>query len=150
VSQPIIIFGPDKIIRYVIMWDGSVPIRVQDDERYEKYDGPVGVGWKWEVDRAVDLNGGAIPGQCVGQPIAYGRLSGIVYDFLEAGDVLPIHTHGPTDVHITIVARGSFLCHGDRGDLTLSTGDVVDWEPGEMHGFKATEANSRLINIIKA
>jgi hypothetical protein len=149
VSQQLVIFGPDKIIRYVIMWDGSVPIRVEGDEQYVKYDGPAGVGWRWEMDTAVNPNGGAIPGLCVGQPLAHGKLSGIVYDFREVGDVLPIHTHGPSDVHITIVARGAFLCHGDRGYLTLSTGDVVDWEPGEMHGFKATEANSRLINIIK-
>jgi len=149
-TRKVIIFGPDQIIRYVIMWDGSVPIDLAPDEQSAVYDGPVSVGWRWEQDRAVNpIVQAPIKGHCVGSPLAFGKLSGVIYDFREVGDVLPLHTHGPTDVHISIVARGSFHCHGDRGDLTLSSGDVLDWRPGEHHGFKALEAGSRLVNIIK-
>lgn len=81
--------------------------------------------------------------------INYGKLSGTVYDFKEVGDVLPMHTHGAEDVHITIIARGSFRAHGNGWERILKLGDVVDWKPGQSHELIALEPNSRFVNIIK-
>lgn len=149
-SEQVVILGPDNVIRYVIMWDGSVPIELKAGERSVAYQGPASVGWRWDHDRAVNPIGSVgTKGHCVGAPLATGNLSGTIYDFREVGDVLPLHTHGDKDVHISIVARGTLLCHGDRGDQVVAAGEVIDWKPGEHHGFKALEPNSRLVNIIK-
>jgi quercetin dioxygenase-like cupin family protein len=83
------------------------------------------------------------------RPITYGKLTGTIYDFPEVGDELPRHTHGQHDVHISIVARGRLLAFGDGWEREVSAGAVMDWEPGVYHGFRAIEANSRLVNIIK-
>lgn len=144
-----VIFGPDMIVRCVTMWDGSVPLALAEDETAVAYDGDVSVGWTWAGDYALHPTMGKIAGYCTNAPFVYGKLKGTVYDFAEPGHILPLHTHTDADVHISIVSRGSFLCHGDRGDMTISAGDVIDWEPGEQHGFRALEANSRLVNIIK-
>lgn len=78
-----------------------------------------------------------------------GKLTGVVYDFDDVGDVLPMHNHGETDIHITIVARGSFHAHGPGWQRDISGGDVLDWKIGEFHEFIATAPNSRLVNIHK-
>jgi quercetin dioxygenase-like cupin family protein len=83
-------------------------------------------------------------------PITFGKLNGTRYDFPLAGDVLPMHTHGENDTHISIVSKGSFKAHGDGWDLTLVAGNVVDWPPHQAHEFVALEPNSRLVNIVKA
>jgi hypothetical protein len=41
--------------------------------------------------------------------INYCKLNGVIYDFPQKGDTLPMHSHGEADVHITVVAKGSFL-----------------------------------------
>ena len=81
--------------------------------------------------------------------ISYGKLSGTIYDFPEANDILPMHTHLENTVHITIVARGSFRSHGDGFDITVKAGDVLDWPVNQNHEFIALEPNSRIVNIIK-
>jgi len=78
-----------------------------------------------------------------------GALRGTIYDFEEIGDELPLHTHADLDVHISIVGRGKFLIFGNGWEQEAGTGAVMDWEPGNYHGFKALEPNSRLINILK-
>jgi quercetin dioxygenase-like cupin family protein len=82
-------------------------------------------------------------------PIKYGVINGTVYDFLEVDDVLPMHTHTETDVHISIVAKGSFRAHGDGWERILECGNVIDWPAYYPHEFIALEPNSRLVNIIK-
>lgn len=82
-------------------------------------------------------------------PIAYGKLIGVIYDFDRVGDELQRHTHTPSDVHISIVARGSFKMFGDGWEQIVSAGAVIDWDPGVYHGFVAVEDNSRLVNIVK-
>lgn len=82
-------------------------------------------------------------------PLTMGDLTGTIYDFEVAGDELERHTHTAKDVHISIVARGSFNCVGDGWTKTLKTGAIVDWKPGVYHAFIALEANSRLVNIVK-
>jgi len=83
------------------------------------------------------------------KPFSFGKLNGTAYDFLVAGDVLPMHQHTENDVHISIVARGSFKARGYTWELTVKAGDVLDWKPNDPHEFIALEDNSRLVNIIK-
>ena len=78
-----------------------------------------------------------------------GKLTGAIYDFPDAGDVLPMHAHTETDVHISIVAKGSFLAHGAGWQREVKAGDVLDWRPNEEHEFTSLEASSRLVNIVK-
>ena len=79
-----------------------------------------------------------------------GILSGVVYTFEHVGDILEMHTHGPLDVHITIVARGRVRVHGpEYGDKEYSAGAVIDWDVGIAHEFIGLEDNSRIVNIIK-
>ena len=78
-----------------------------------------------------------------------GKLRGAIYDFLATDDVLLMHSHGDADVHITVVARGSFKAHGNGWERVLKAGDVVDWKPNDPHEFVALEDNSRIVNIIK-
>lgn len=83
------------------------------------------------------------------KPISFGRLSGSIYDAPETHDILPMHTHGEGDVHITIVARGSFTVRGDGWEMVAKSGDVIDWKVGQAHELIALEPNSRFVNIIK-
>ena len=73
----------------------------------------------------------------------------MIYDFPEINDILPMHTHGDADVHITVVAKGSFRAHGDGWDITVVAGNVLDWQPNQPHEFIALEDNSRIVNIVK-
>lgn len=86
------------------------------------------------------------------KPLALGRLTGTIYDFENAGDILPLHVHGVDDIHITIVARGSFKVFGpdDTWSMEATCGTVLDWEVGQYHGFIALEPNSRLVNVVKS
>jgi len=82
-------------------------------------------------------------------PFVFGDLRGAIYDYPEAGDILPMHTHTEDNVHISIVARGSFKISGEQWEMIGKTGDVIDWRPYQAHEFIALEDNSRLINIVK-
>ncbi len=79
----------------------------------------------------------------------FGKLTGTIFDFPEVDDVLPMHDHDESTVHITIVARGSFKAHGDGWEMTAKAGDVIDWKVGQRHELIALEPNSRFINIVK-
>ena len=83
------------------------------------------------------------------KPITFGKLSGSIYDAVEVDDILPMHTHGENDVHITIIARGSFKVYGDGWEMVAKAGDVLDWKPGQRHELIALEPNSRFVNIVK-
>jgi hypothetical protein len=82
-----------------------------------------------------------------GKPFSAGRLTGIIYDFPEIGDVLPEHVHGALDNHISIVAAGSFEEIVSR--VIYRAPVVLDWTAGVPHGFKALEENSRLVQVTK-
>jgi quercetin dioxygenase-like cupin family protein len=84
-----------------------------------------------------------------GKGFSFGKLNGIVYDFVEVNDVLEMHQHDEATIHITIVARGSFKIHGNEWERTVTAGDVIDWRPHDPHEFIALEANSRIVNINK-
>ena len=81
--------------------------------------------------------------------LAMGKLFGTVYDFPEVGDVLPMHWHTEENVHITIVARGSFKAIGPNWEKIVKAGDVIDWQPMQQHEFISVEPNSRIVNIVK-
>ena len=79
----------------------------------------------------------------------FGDLQTKIYDFQFVGDVLPMHDHDETTVHITIVARGSIKAYGDGWELEAKSGQILDFRPGQQHEFAAIEDNSRIINIVK-
>ena len=81
--------------------------------------------------------------------IQFGVLRGSIYDADQVGDILPMHTHDETTIHITIVARGSFTVRGDGWERICSAGDVIDWKVGQRHELVALEQNSRFVNIRK-
>jgi hypothetical protein len=84
------------------------------------------------------------------KPFAAGKLQGTVYTFDKAGDILPMHRHTETDVHITVVARGSFRVHGpDIGDRQYGAGALLDWSADVDHEFVALTDGARIVNIIK-
>jgi quercetin dioxygenase-like cupin family protein len=82
-------------------------------------------------------------------PLSAGRLSGAVYTFEKAGDVLAMHTHDEESVHITIVARGKIKVSGSGWEMEKSAGAVIDFPPNQAHEFVALEDNSRIVNIQK-
>jgi hypothetical protein len=86
------------------------------------------------------------------RPLNLGKRTGVIYDFPEVGDKLPLHVHGEDDIHLSIVARGRLKAFGPDGawEMEASAGAVLDWEVGQWHGFIALEPNTRLVNIIKA
>lgn len=86
----------------------------------------------------------------VSKALSLGRLSGTIFDFPEAGDVLPMHMHDEQTVHITIVARGRFRARGDGWENEFAAGDVIDWQPYDPHEFVALEPAGRLVQIIKS
>lgn len=78
-----------------------------------------------------------------------GKLSGIVYDFKQAGDILPKHNHTEATAHITIVARGRLKAYSHDWELILETGQCADFPAGQPHEFLALEDNTRIYNITK-
>lgn len=84
------------------------------------------------------------------KPFTLGKLVGTIYDFSEANDVLPMHTHTEEDVHISVVSRGSFRTHGNGWERIVNAGEVLDWQPNEPHEFVALDAGARLVNIVKS
>ena len=81
--------------------------------------------------------------------INYGKLKVTIYDAPIVDDILPMHSHEEKDLHITIVARGSFRVHGEGWEMVAKSGDVIDWKAGQSHELIALEPNSRFINILK-
>lgn len=79
----------------------------------------------------------------------FGTLNVVVYDFDVPGDVLPMHNHKHGGAHISVVARGAFKAKGAGWEKDLPLGSVVDWKVDQWHEFEATEANSRLVNVVK-
>lgn len=84
------------------------------------------------------------------RPLSAGGLSGVIYDFEEAGDVLPMHSHDEAGAHLTVVARGAVKAHGDGWERVLRSGAVVDFPARQRHEFVALEPNTRIVNITKA
>lgn len=79
----------------------------------------------------------------------FGQISGVVYDFLESGDILERHSHDENTAHISIIARGSFEVRGDGWKRDALLGQIIDFPAGQFHEFEALEPGSRLVNVIK-
>ena len=79
-----------------------------------------------------------------------GRLSSIIYEFEVAGDVLPMHTHGEHDVHITIINKGRFKITTDTYEKEVFPGQIMDWRVGEPHEIASLEDDARIVNIFKS
>lgn len=78
-----------------------------------------------------------------------GDISGMMYTFESAGDVLAKHSHTEDDVHITIVARGKLKAYSHDWSLEAGAGQLLDFRPNEPHELMALEDNTRIFNIIK-
>lgn len=78
-----------------------------------------------------------------------GNLAGAVYDFEQAGDILPKHNHTEDNVHITIVARGKIKAYSHDWEIEGVAGQIMDFRPGEPHEIMALEDNTRIVNIVK-
>ena len=82
-------------------------------------------------------------------PFSAGELTGTIYDFEVAGDILPKHVHTENDVHITIVARGKLKAYSHDWEKVAEAGQIIDFRVGEPHELQALEDNTRIINIVK-
>jgi quercetin dioxygenase-like cupin family protein len=80
---------------------------------------------------------------------AFGRLFLSVYDFPEAGDVLPRHTHTQDTAHITIVSKGKVRVTSGAWTQDIECGKVLDLPANQEHEFIAVEPNSQIVNIVK-
>ena len=85
----------------------------------------------------------------VNTPLAFGSLTGVIYDFQKVGDVLPRHVHDDKTAHISIVTNGLLKAYGDGWEMTIKPGQVVDFTAYQAHEFKALQDNTRVINIAK-
>jgi quercetin dioxygenase-like cupin family protein len=83
------------------------------------------------------------------KPLEIGDLKGRIYDFEFTGDILPGHVHDETNVHITIVCKGSVKAYSHDWEKEAVAGQIIDFRVGEPHEIIALEDNTRIVNIIK-
>ena len=83
------------------------------------------------------------------KPFSTGDLSGVIFDFEVAGDMLPKHNHDASNVHITVVARGKLKAYSHDWEMEATAGQILDFRPNEPHELVALEDNTRIINIVK-
>lgn len=79
----------------------------------------------------------------------FGKLKGVIYDFPEAGDILPKHIHDDASAHITIVAKGKIRVTAGYWEADVECGKVIDLPANQEHEFVALEPGSRIVNIQK-
>ena len=65
---------------------------------------------------------------------------------LAPGQAVPPHT-SPSTVLLTVLAGRGTLSGGD-GERVCDAGDVVAYEPGELHGMRATDGELLLLATI--
>lgn len=78
-----------------------------------------------------------------------GNLTGVVYLFEKANDVLKRHFHEVGAGHITVVSSGSVKVIGDGWEKEIKIGSVVDLPDGQSHEIIALEDNTKIVNINK-
>lgn len=81
--------------------------------------------------------------------IGMGDIRGVIYDFEKAGDLLEKHNHDETNVHITIVAKGSIKAYSHDWEVVVPAGKIIDFPPNQPHEFMALEDDTRVVNILK-
>lgn len=87
-----------------------------------------------------------------GVPITIdGKLVGVEIICDKAGDELSEHAHERATIHWTVCTLGSFEMFGREAidGKILKAGDKANWRIGEVHGFRAREDDSRMVNILK-
>lgn len=83
------------------------------------------------------------------KPFKVGDISGVIYDFEKAGEVIAKHVHDEKDTHITIVARGKIKAYSHDWEQEGVAGQLLDFRPGEPHEIMALEDGTRIFNIVK-
>jgi len=78
-----------------------------------------------------------------------GQITGTMYDFEIAGDILPKHVHTAENVHITIVARGKVKAYSHDWEQIAEAGQLINFEPNQPHEIMALEDKTRIFNIVK-
>jgi hypothetical protein len=83
-----------------------------------------------------------------------GRFWGTTYTLEKVGDVFPVHTHDKNTNHITILAFGGIRCQGHPRYEGVEIyaqpgGTIIDWVPGEPHGWTALTDGATWVNIRK-
>lgn len=79
----------------------------------------------------------------------FGNLRISIYDFPNAGDILPSHSHAEETAHITIVAKGRIRVTAGNWTQSIECGKVLDLPANQEHEFVAEEPDSRIVNILK-
>lgn len=80
--------------------------------------------------------------------LTFGKLDVRIYD-MDKGEGLKEHSHGVTDSHITICAKGSVSVITPEWTKTLKAGNIIEFFPLQPHSIIALEDNSRVVNIVK-
>ena len=78
-----------------------------------------------------------------------GDIRGTMYDFEKVGEVVPMHIHDESNVHITIVARGRVKAYSHDWEKEATAGQVIDFRVNEPHEIMALEDGTRIFNILK-
>jgi quercetin dioxygenase-like cupin family protein len=79
----------------------------------------------------------------------FGGLKAIIFDFEFKGDILPMHVHDQSSIHITVVARGSIKAYSHDWQKEASAGAVLNFREGEPHEIVALEDGTRIVNILR-
>lgn len=79
-----------------------------------------------------------------------GSLRGVTFEFPDVGSQLAIHSHPKGEAHFTFVRKGKLKILRPPGqvDRVVEPGTWLKFEPGELHGYEALEAGSKITNII--
>lgn len=81
--------------------------------------------------------------------IKFGDVSGTIYEFENAGDILAKHVHTEDNVHVTIVTNGKLKAYSHDWSIEANPGQIIDFKVGEPHELMALEDNTKVINILK-
>lgn len=82
------------------------------------------------------------------RPFQRGNARGVVMDFAQSGDTLPMHDHVDGAAHITAVLLGEIeIRYTDKPAERYAAGRVID--PAYPHEIVAIAAGSRIMNIQK-
>jgi len=79
----------------------------------------------------------------------FGGLKVVIHDLQVAGDVLPLHVHDCSSVHITVVARGRIKAFSHDWEKEASAGVVLNFREGEPHEIVALEDGTRIVNVLR-
>lgn len=83
------------------------------------------------------------------KPIKFGDISGTIYEFERAGDILAKHVHTEDNVHITIVTKGKLKAYSHDWSIEAMPGQIIDFKVGEPHELMALENGTKVVNILK-